>query len=79
MAIEIVDFPMNGMVIFNSYVTNYQRVPWFTMIYLILDSMVLWVGRLDDFVVWIYYNWPINPFKVQAISQGIGYPLGCPS
>jgi hypothetical protein len=27
-------------------------LPWFTMIYLILESMVLWVGQLDDFVVW---------------------------
>ena len=26
MTIEIVDFPINSMVIFNSYVTNYQRV-----------------------------------------------------
>ena len=26
MAIEIVDFPMNSMVIFNSYVKVYQRV-----------------------------------------------------
>ena len=26
MAIEIVDFPSNSMVIFHSYVTNYQRV-----------------------------------------------------
>ena len=24
----IVDFPINSMVIFHSYVTNYQRVPW---------------------------------------------------
>ena len=29
MAIEIVDFPINSMVIFYSYVTVYQRVPWF--------------------------------------------------
>ena len=26
MAIDIVEFPINSMVIFNSYVTNYQRV-----------------------------------------------------
>ena len=26
MAIDIVDFPINSMVIFHSYVTNYQRV-----------------------------------------------------
>ena len=28
MAIEIVDFPSYKMMMFNSYVTNYQRVPW---------------------------------------------------
>ena len=28
MTIEIVDFPINSMVIFHSYVNVYQRVSW---------------------------------------------------
>ena len=32
MAIEIVDLPMNSMVIFHSYVNVYQRVTWRTRI-----------------------------------------------
>ena len=31
--VEIVDFPINSMVIFNSYATNYQRVRFINMIY----------------------------------------------
>ena len=36
MAVEIVDFPINSMVIFHSYVTNYQRV-----------YMLTWLGYID--------------------------------
>ena len=74
MAIEMVDFPIDSMVIFHSYVTVYQRVPQRVKVYMTgrgkksssrsveiwlwLNSMVY--GRYNELVFMGVFSWFIK-------------------
>ena len=58
MAIEIVDFPINSMVIFHSYVNVYQRVPGLVNIKKTMERSTMFF--LEKNSLFLNFLWPCS-------------------